>query len=284
MAETVGLVLGTAQLAQPYGVLARSNNSALSQQIDLIRLAESCRVVAIDTSPVYGGAEKAIGASGTQLEIHTKCHPNLSVEESLRISRDSLGRDTLDIVYLHESLERSDKARRKLRGLAEHVGYGVGAVGASVYEVDEFLLALDAPEVSVIQVPVSILDRRFAETGLLDRAANLGKKVFARSVLLQGLLVADSGELPLALARLRPYLDKVGDIADRNGVSRICLALSYVKRLPGLSGIIVGASSALELEVVASEFLCSIQGEVLDLVEQVEAAPWDLVDPRRWSR
>lgn len=282
MAETVGLVLGTAQLAQPYGVLARSNNSALSQQIDLIRLAESCRVVAIDTSPVYGEAEKAIGASGTQLEIHTKCHPHLSVEESLRISRDSLRRETLDIVYLHESLTGSDEARKKLHILAEHVGYGVGAVGASVYEVEEFLLALETPEVSVIQVPVSILDRRFAEPGLIDRAAKLGKKVFARSALLQGLLVAEATELPQAMAPLRPYLDRVGDIAYRNGVSRMCLALTYVKRLSGLSGIIVGASSALELKVVASEFLCSFRGEVLDLVEQVESAPWDLVDPRKW--
>ena len=280
----MGLVLGTAQLAQRYGVLSRPNVSPLSQQIDLIRTAESCRVVAIDTSPIYGGAEKVIGASGTQLEVHTKCHPKLSVEESIRISKNSLRRETLDTVYLHESLDRSDEVRVKLQDLAEHVGYGVRAVGVSVYEIDEFLLALDAPEISVIQVPMSILDRRFAETGLLDRAANLGKKVFARSVLLQGLLVADSGKLPMALAPLRTYLDKVEAIADQNGVSRICLALSYVKRLPGLSGIIVGASSKFELEVAASAFLCSIREEVLDLVEQIEPAPWDLVDPRKWSR
>lgn len=277
-------MLGTAQLAQPYGVLAKTDYPSRGREMDLLRLAESCGFSAIDTSPVYGNAEELIGASQTQLEVHTKCHPNLSVEDSLRQSKESLGRENLDIVYLHESLEPNSEAVRKVRRLAQHVGDDVGAIGASIYEVDEFLTALDMPDISVIQIPMNILDRRFANPELLNRAFELGKRIFVRSVFLQGLLVTDAADLPPSLSPLIPYLDHINQVSQQSGVSRIRLALSYVLQFRGISGIIVGASLPYELETVALEFSRANPREVLDLLGEVEAAPWDLVDPRKWSK
>lgn len=282
MAESVPLVLGTAKLSQPYGLNSRSKRLNLNEQIDLIRLAEASGFSAIDTAPKYGSAEETIGLSATSLEIHTKCNPNRPLKESLQRSKNLLRREILDVVYIHESLQRGGDGYRKLRGLAEQIGQGVDKVGASVYEIDEFLLALEVPEVSVIQVPVNLLDRRFADFRLLDRAADLGKQVVARSVFLQGLLVSDYSLLPNPLSTLRPYLEKVEEVARLTGLSRIRIALSYVTQLVGLSAIIVGVSSASQLKTVVSEFSHSDDEEVLDLVEQFEAAPWGLVDPRKW--
>lgn len=282
MTEPIGLLLGTAQLAQPYGVVARPREFELDAQIGLIRLAETHGLAAIDTSPVYGGAERVIGDSRTSMAVHTKCHPNLSVEDSVRNSKLSLQRETLDVVYLHESLDGESKSKARLQDLARHVGNGIGAIGASVYEVDEFANAVDASEVSIIQTPINILDRRFADTDLLSRAADAGKKVIARSVFLQGLLVADESALPPKFAALRPYLERVSSVAQQNNISKTCLALSYVRQLHGISGIIVGVSSKSELELIVNEFSGSATRTALDLHNSIESAPWDLVDPRRW--
>lgn len=277
-----GIILGTAQLGRPYGVLDRAHIRSSDEQLKLVRIAESMGVVALDTSPVYGNAERIIGASGTSLQVHTKCHPGLPVEKSLSLSRQSLQRDFLDVIYLHERLLDGRNVKMKLRALTKHLGDGVGAVGVSIYEVEEFLEALKIPEVSLIQVPVSILDRRFVDSDLLYQAANLGKKVIARSVFLQGLLVTEISSLPHAVKALKPYIAGFDNVSRRLGISRLELSLSYVKNVAGLSGIIVGTSSISELEQVVGQFARSTNTEALDLISGIEIPPWDLVDPRKW--
>ena len=277
-----GLILGTAQLARPYGIVARQQMLSAQDQLRIIRRAETLGVVALDTSPIYGEAEKTIGASATALEVHTKCHPRLPVEESISLSKMALKRDILDVVYLHERLSDGEYVQARLRSLVARLSFDVREVGVSIYDMEEFFEALRVPEVSVIQVPVSILDQRFVDIELLDRAANLGKKVFARSVFLQGLLLTETTRIPRSLGGLRPYLTQVDKVSQELGISRLELALSYVKSVARFSGIIVGTSSVLELEQVITAYSSSPSPESLDLIDGIVGAPWNLVDPRKW--
>jgi aryl-alcohol dehydrogenase-like predicted oxidoreductase len=277
------LILGTAQLRGRYGVVGRPE-SAVSD-IDahaLLTCAAQIGFAAVDTAPAYDDAEQLIGTSGIEIPVHTKLDPSLEPEESLTRSLERLKRERVSLLYFHTAdVALHDPADRIARAKSL-VGSRVGALGVSVYETKEFVAAVDDGRFGAVQVPVSALDRRIAPE-VLARARASGVAVFARSVLLQGILAAPPDAIPAPLAPLVPFVQAVHRVAFEAQLSVLTLVIAWVRDLPGISGLVVGARDAQELDdLVGAWSSPPLPGAVREAIDTLPPPPDALVDPRRW--
>lgn len=278
----MNLILGTAQLNRPYGALDSYRRlPRLHRPLELLAAAEDSEISAFDTAPVYGDAEALLGVSGVTKPIYTKLDPSVSVEESIRQSKSRLSLKSLHCVYLHEELTANSCQTKILEGLASHLSYDVQEIGVSIYSLEEYELALGISEVSVIQVPYGILDRRFsAET--LKRAADLGKRVLARSIFLQGLLTTpNTGELR-NFPGLSPFILEFREVTRAHGVSPVAAALAFASQNKGLAGMIVGVRSKDALRAVLGEAKKQLSPQVFSDLMSLASPPPEMVDPRNW--
>lgn len=181
----------------------------------LLAVARECGINLLDTAPAYGTSEARLGRllSGTrdQWIISTKSGENFidnsstfdfsekgtrrSVEQSLRL----LGTDYLDIVLVHCSdddlavVNRSDAletlSRLKDKGM-------IRAFGASTKTLEGGLAALDRCD--IVMATYNMDDT--SQSGVLDKALELGKGVFVKKAL-------ESGHSRDAASALRFVLD-----------------------------------------------------------------------------
>jgi aryl-alcohol dehydrogenase-like predicted oxidoreductase len=279
----VGLVLGTAQLTRAYGVTAeKSSLASFESAVSILAAAEALGFSAIDTAPVYGDAERVIGSSGGSLPVHTKLSPGVEPEHSVQESLHRLGRNWVEIVYLHQALVLDQPQQKAIGQLEDLRGQSIGHIGVSIYDEIEFDLAVGHPSIDVIQVPYNIFDQRFGPDRVRE-ASESGKEVVARSTLLQGVLLADPKSLPAPVRHLSVGLEVLQQFAAQWSLDSLTIALGFARRNSLLSGIIVGAAKEADLLGIRRAFSQGIpEALAQDLTEQ-SWPTWPATDPRKWS-
>ena len=277
-------ILGTAQLSSDYGLVRRRSEPAdFSEAVSFLRAAVEAGVTVLDTAPVYENAESIIGSAGVRVAIHTKLHPSMSPIASVTASLARLQRDKVELVYLHDPTVLTSRDESYLDQAASMLGTRFDHLGASVYEVPEFRAALLDPRISAIQVPLSVADRRFSGE-LLSEAAARGVRVYARSVLLQGVLTASSDSLPPATSHLTSVVRELAQLASASNASAYELALGWVKSRPDLAGLVLGVDNLKDLRAFLTAMRADLLPEsVLSQLDLMELPPWEQVDPRRWK-
>jgi aryl-alcohol dehydrogenase-like predicted oxidoreductase len=127
-------------------------------------------------------------------------------------------------------------------------------------------------------------------TGVVDDntvsvAAARGKRVFARSVLLQGVLLCAPEQLPPTAQGLSPYVGAFQTLAGALERTPMELALGAILGTPGLGGVIVGPGSASQL----GEIVAALSQSPLSVAERAEVLSLRRpdsheVDPRFWMQ
>jgi aryl-alcohol dehydrogenase-like predicted oxidoreductase len=285
---TAELVLGTAQFGLDYGIVNSSGKVSAAEIRTMLDLARASGVVGIDTAAAYGDAEQVLGRCGVAgFRVVTKV-PHLDRAENAggailscaRRSLEALGCSRLDGLLLHAA---SDLAGR--HGAAIYAGLCAARdaglterVGVSVYDAEEIELLLDRYPVDLVQMPLSIVDQQLL--GMLPRLVDAGIAVHARSVFLQGVMLRAPDELPVALSRLSASIAAIRRRASTFGVSVIEAALAFVRDLPGVEGVVVGATSSEEFRSILRAFATRASFDAGGLA----VAEAELIDPRRWSK
>lgn len=276
------IVLGTAQLGMRYGIANRRGQPSADEAIALIRLAEAEKVDALDVAPAYGAAEALVGRASVSTPIFTKC-ANDDISASVRSSLSKLGRSSVDVLFLHEPQLVVHDPDGRIDRAASLVGTLVGRLGASVYSPAEFEACLADPRISCIQAPISAADRRLLDSGLLADAASAGKRVYARSVFLQGALLLAGSELPSHLLALRPLVSHLGRIASEAGVPLAELLPGYVAQLPGVAGVLIGCESHEQMVADVRGLRRALPGRVAEAIAALPGLAGSVVDPRLWA-
>jgi aryl-alcohol dehydrogenase-like predicted oxidoreductase len=159
----------------------------------------------------------------------------------------------------------------------------VARVGCSIYTGAQIDALLERYEFDLIQLPLSLLDQRLIEGGQLDRLAQRGVEVHARSAFLQGALLMAEDSLPARLSGLRPFVAQIAVRARNLGLTRIEAALRYVANLPQVSAVVCGVDSARQFD----ELLTALRATVptLSLADVAACACHDprLLDPSQWK-
>lgn len=278
------LILGTAQIDPQYGVTRQTSGTTADIDFrNLLIRAGQLGIEALDTASAYPAAHALINQSYWDGPIHTKISNVEKASEELMFAKKELGRELLDLVYFHNS-SIAIRDPRKARSVArDFLDNGVSEVGISIYSPDEFEAALQIPEISVIQVPLNLFDQRFAHYRM-TKALQAGKKLVARSVFLQGLLLRPIiGRDHQGPSGLTPHLDRFFDACTQAQVSPLYACLDFVLQSPQIFGFIVGLDNLEQAQALIAT-LASVKKakNVCMNFDAFSIEEESLVDPRRW--
>ena len=288
------LALGTVQFGLAYG--ARSPVAAVSELEISAMLEHAWRrgVDVVDTSPAYGVAEERLGRlvpSGLAFSIVSKtlrladAGSVAAVVGGVHASCRALGRTSLAAVLVHHAEDLLGPQGAALyRGLCVLQEQGVvGLVGASVYDPETLNSLLARYRLGCVQLPLNVFDQRFLRSGLLDKLADAGSLVHARSAFLQGRLLVDPVSLPQRFDNVRPLLETLRADAERAGLSLPTFLLKFVMEAPAIQKIVVGCDTLGDLRAnldAHDEALANPQPISFSRYHVDDAG---IVDPRRWS-
>ena len=290
--EISALVLGTVQFGLDYGVANTTGQPSQTTVNRMLATAFEAGVNTLDTASMYNQAESVLGRAlgdlgmRDRIFICSKARPHeeapgtpeeqitAAVERSLRV----LGVERIGLYLLHgyHALPHVGALHRK-----REAG-DIGAVGVSVYSVEEALGAIATPGIDAIQHPVSVLDQRFLRAGVLKRAAESGVAVFARSVYLQGVVTMAIPELPAPMAELGWILTRLRELAGDLTIEE--LALRYVASLSGVTGVVVGMETHEQMERnLAAALAGPLDGSLVEAIgEDVPELSDDIINPGHW--
>ena len=273
------LVLGTAQWGNAYGVTNAVGRLSDEELGAIVAVAHESGVSSVDTARGYGDAEERLRPFASQFDVTTKISGGSDVAVQVEASLEALGLSSVGGVLLHDwdQLDCKGQGMSVLGFSALLESDKVSRVGVSVYDAAGLETAaetFDAAGVPLgeIQVPANVLDRRLDSSQLLIELAESGSRIVVRSAFLQGVLLASGGGLADHPDVMR-FRESVGD----GNLLNACLG--HVKALPWASHVVVGVTSAAELEQIVSVWEeCS---PVL-VDESCGSSDLDVIDPRRW--
>lgn len=297
----VELCLGTVQFGQDYGIIGQKK-PALEDAVACLDCATQHGIHAIDTAEAYGTAQEVVGAflakrtvPRESLRISTKFLPNVLddvqpadyvavIEHHLEESLRTLHTDYVDAYLFHSAryvfqpamLEALQTVKDK--GLARQVG-------VSVYEPEEAIACLASPYVTFTQFPYSVFDHRMKEAGVFAKALQSDCTIDVRSAFIQGLILLDEEQVPPFLSGARPIITKLKQIASETGVSRVALAMAYIKREQAVSHLVFGVDSLMQLQEDIEWFNTDIPVRILEKMDRAFAGiKAEIIMPSLWKR
>lgn len=253
------LTLGTAQLGLPYGVSNQTGIPAPEEAREMLAYAGEVGINTFDTARTYGYSENVLGS---YLEKHDSGLSHIvskfkisaenmldqerawrEVLASVKTSLDTLKISRLPVCLLHKGAEPMHEVMQMLpeilRRLKSEGLIDIG--GVSAYFPEDIPYFLEEPDVEATQVPLNIFDQRLIRSGNLDQLHAQGKLVFVRSVFLQGLFFMQPEQLTGNLQNAKKHLKKLIDLAGQAEMSVAQLTFSFVRDLPAVDSIVVGA-------------------------------------------
>jgi aryl-alcohol dehydrogenase-like predicted oxidoreductase len=244
------VILGTVQFGLDYGI----NNSLgipNDKELELIfATAQSNGINTFDTAIAYGNAEERIRPFLFEEANVISKFPSSSTAQSLaqelKESLERLGRNNLYAFMAHDAdqlLKQPDLwaelSLLKASGLILKKGY-------SLYHPEQLEMLLQAGNIpDIVQVPYSLLDRRFGPSML--KLKEMGVEIHVRSVFLQGLYFLDSEKLPEKLQPIAFELRQLHNLAKQANVSISALALNFTIQNPNIDQVVIGVDSSSQL-------------------------------------
>ncbi|MDW7657459.1 MAG: aldo/keto reductase [Bacillota bacterium] len=255
------LTLGTVQLGLRYGIANKIGKPDEVHSHELLQQAEQLGITCFDTAAGYGDAEAVLGRyfrqfpdPDRQIVTKFKLDPAVGTTEAelekavrsqLEQSLLHLGIQRIPIYLMHNADDLHRHQDRLVAVLDRLVREGlIGLMGVSVYRAADLDRMLQYELFRATQIPINLFDQRLIRSGHLARLKEKGIIVFARSVFLQGLFFMDPDSLPSALAHAAPLLQALRQLADDEKLPIAQLALSFVRDLPGITSLVIGAETA----------------------------------------
>lgn len=297
------LCLGTVQFGMDYGIRGQKQPS-VEQAVQMLDYATQNGINNIDTANAYGTAEDVVGEflkkktiPREDLFIISKFRPNLLDEAeqdqyydimkaNLENTLSRLHTEYLDSYLLHSARYVWDDAiidtlnRMKKEGYVKHVG-------VSVYETDEAKKCIERPNVDFMQLPYSIFDQRMKADGVFELAkkAEYPIQIHSRSAFIQGLILMKEDEVPDFLEKAKPIVRKIDELCQQYEISRIELAMSYVKRQDSISHLVFGVDNIEQLKENIALFENSLPNDIIDEIsKEFVDIETDIVMPSLWKR
>jgi spore coat polysaccharide biosynthesis protein SpsF len=160
-------------------------------------------------------------------------------------------------------------------------------LGVSIYEPSEALDALQDPDIQHIQLPMNVLDSRWARAIDRELERRPDVVVHGRSIYLQGILLHPAERWPV----FREYdavtcIKRLHDLArkfHRESVADLCLA--YVRSQSWITSLVVGCETMSQLDSNLALFrLPKLNDEQCEeLRDSLPEAPAEVLDPSKWN-
>ena len=255
------LGLGTAQFGLDYGI---ANDRGICPPEDVAAILEAAAAAGIgvlDTAPAYGTAERVLGEvlpAAHRFRIVSKT-PHLgglrdesqvrrAVREAFAASRAKLRRDRLAGLLTHNAndLLRPGGPALWAAMMELKLAGEVERIGASVYSAGQLDAVLARYPLDMVQLPWNAVDGRIGPPRLAA-LADQGIELHARSVFLQGLLLAPPGRAAGVSPQAAALVERWRDAVVAAGASPLAAALGTVIGRPEIGAALVGVTRPEEL-------------------------------------
>lgn len=294
------LCLGTVQFGMDYGIQGQKRPSETLVD-EMLAYAFNHGINCLDTASLYGNAEKVIG---NFIKKYRKKYDKIQMiskmpSHSLEAVSDKVWSDTMlyhaehsittlgiDKLYAylfhHAGYIFEEKAVEALasvttKGLAEKIG-------VSVYSPEEAMKALEYHEIKVIQIPYNVFDQRLDQCGFFQKAKKTGVEIYARSTLLQGMVMMNPDMLPEKMSFAADYLRRFLNICSEYNIPPLQAAVGYVSASPYIDYMVFGADNKKQLAEYISIWDLGMPEEmVYDLKSAFETVEEKLVNPVFWE-
>ncbi len=291
------LILGTAQLGMSYGIANKTGKPDQNLAREMIRAAWERGVRSFDTAPEYGTSEDVLGMAIKDLSLTQEARVMTKIDELPNAELDTI------ITSVESSLNRLHipqlellSIRRKPffafweEGLREVIEVilekGMAKrVGVSVYEPDEALRALEKSGIDAVQIPANIVDRRFEEAGVFQKADELGKKIYVRSIFLQGLLLMRPSDLSPGMSFAATFLERLDALGKIWDMSRPAMCLGALIDRYRNASILFGAETREQIENTLDAAQVTLpEGLLTDLREMCRGVDDRVRNPMVWPK
>ena len=186
------------------------------------------------------------------------CDPNVMRIE-LEMSLKRLGTDYIDLYQIHwpdanHGIEPGLNEMVKMKNEGK-----IRAIGVSNFTPAQIQIAIDIADIASVQPPLSLLDRRSLENGVISLCDEKGVGVLSYGSIGGGILAGKVEALPIAGKELRaafygyyaePMLSKCRElvaflqkIADKRGVHVVEVSINWVLAQRGVTSALIGATS-----------------------------------------
>ena len=149
--------------------------------------------------------------------------------------------------------------------------------GVSIYSPDDLEGIIGTFDIHVVQAPLNVFDRRIL--GVTDQLSALNIEVHARSVFLQGVLIASPKDRPQRFEPWSEHFALFDEWVRSSGVSAMACCLGFALQQPGIAKLVIGTTSAESLD----EIMNSIPNSVLEVPTHLQSSVEQLIDPRFWN-
>ena len=291
--------LGTVQFGLDYGI--QGNKQPQEDKVfEMLTYAIENGITVLDTASAYGDAEVILGKyfnsypdKKTAVGVVSKLRPDAFVETgpeewdviAIQNAKDSLNRmciNKLEAFLFHNaSFIFNQNAVHALYAVKEA---GLAKqIGVSVYSPEEAVKALDYPEISVIQIPYNLFDHRLDKCGFFTRAKAQRVNVYARSSLLQGLIMMDPDNLPDNVAFAKKYLIQIRNICDLYDIDLLEAAIGYVGNKDTIDYVVFGVDDLSQLKEYIALEKVKLSNEMIETIESAfQEVDEKLVNPVLW--
>lgn len=315
--EVSRIGIGTVQFGFDYGINNKVGQVSFDQILEIFQRARQEGVNFLDTSRAYGQSEESIGRALAELDAHddfvicTKLdmppgYQHLSDRQVVEAARtalytslEKLGLSSIPIYLLHQWEYRTFRdgilwefvQEERDKGTLRYPGISIGG-GPS-----EALDAVQDPSVEVLQIPFNVLDSRWHDSGVLERARSQGIAVFNRSAYLQGLTLMEPSEVERRLSFAVPYIRRLRSVAAELQMDLRALVLGYATTEPEFFSTVLGVDSIQQFEENVELYRAyesqrqrsTYNGEKLvalgpELRKRFSDVPEHVVDPSLWGR
>ncbi len=254
------LGLAASQFGLDYGVSNPRGRSPEAEVTDILQIAARTGVSVLDTT-VGGRAERVMGEvmprpCPFRVVVKTaRCDRGPDyVEAEARASLRKLGIDHAHAILVEQAGDLfSPHGPAMWDRMKQMRDDGLfDRIGVSVYASDDPVGIARRFRPDVMQAPASLLDQRLLLNGALAEMCEMGIEVHLRSIFLQGLLFLPPDRLPSQLQSASRGLSRVRRMIAEGRSDPLQAALGFALARPEASAVIVGVSTAAELQAVAA--------------------------------
>ena len=282
------IILGTVQPGLDYGINNALGKPSEKVAHDILKEAFNHGINTLDTAEAYGNSEELIGS------YHRKCSEKFSVitkfhmhegkkaSEIIDNALDRLGVSSIETLFFHSFRDYKSNPEI-LKELAKEVAKGrIGELGVSVYTNHEIEALLPVEEIKVIQAPFNLLDNHSKRAEVFRKAKLSEKKIYVRSIFLQGVLFMPLNNLPEKLIPLKPSLERIHQIAKTTGISITTLAVKYALSKDYIDGVLVGVDSVAQLNENLKAVEEVIPDGILSQIDMIVVKNELILNPTHW--
>lgn len=284
------IALGSAQFGSSYGIANSRGLVNPNQVAEILKIAKLAGIDTIDTAINYGQSESVLGNIDIRSwKIITKlpaipedCENIFAwIKQEIEGSVRRLRITKLHGVLLHRPLQLlDDKGPSINEALRELQGQGfVSKLGISVNDPTDLDLIFDKYSFDLVQAPLNILDRRFIDTGWINRLHKSGVEIHSRSVFLQGLLLMPDDKRPSIFNRWASFWEEWSNWLVKMDLSPLEACIGFANSITTIDRIIVGVDTVDHLE----EIIQAAEGELTQIPKFELHHDDRLIKPFTWG-